>query len=107
MTYNVRHAILDDGTHSWPNRRDGVIERVRAADSDILGVQECTGEQQVELATGLPEYEWLASPTNPARVSTCPSVFGHRGKCSTPRRPGSLNPAIPELWAGTRSTPVS
>ena len=65
MTYNVRHAILDDGTHSWPNRRGGVIERVRAADPDILGVQECTGEQQVELAAGLPEYEWVGVADEP------------------------------------------
>lgn len=65
MSYNVRHAILDDGIHRWPNRREGVVERVRAADPEILAVQECTGEQQVELAAGLSGYEWVGVADEP------------------------------------------
>lgn len=59
LTYNVRHAILDDGVHSWANRREGVTERIRAADPDVIGVQECAGDQQAELAAGLPVEEWV------------------------------------------------
>ena len=65
MTYNVRHAVLDEGVHSWANRRESVIERVRAGDPDILGIQESSGEQQAELATGVPDYEWVGVAEEP------------------------------------------
>lgn len=64
MTYNVRHAILDDDVHSWGNRRAGVAERVRAGDPDVLAVQECTGEQQAELAADL-DYEFVGVADEP------------------------------------------
>jgi endonuclease/exonuclease/phosphatase family metal-dependent hydrolase len=65
LTYNVRHAILDEGQHSWENRRAGVAERVRAADPDVLAIQESSGEQQAELAADLSDYDFVGVADEP------------------------------------------
>lgn len=64
LTYNVQHAILDEGPE-WEQRRSGVAERIRTADPDVLGLQECAGEQHGDVAADLPGYEWVGVATEP------------------------------------------
>ena len=39
MTFNIRYGQADDGPQRWEVRRELVIERIRAAAPDLLGLQ--------------------------------------------------------------------
>ena len=46
VSFNIRYGSADDGPHRWEQRRELVIERIRAADPDLLGLQECRDDEQ-------------------------------------------------------------
>ncbi len=59
MTFNIRTAIGRDGDNVWPRRKELVAETIRAADPDVLGLQEALTEQIDFLQSAMPEYRWL------------------------------------------------
>lgn len=75
-TYNVRHAALDEEGTEWERRRTGVANRLRQAEPDVVGVQECAGDQQTELAGALPAYDWAGVATSPGSGKHVP--IGYR-----------------------------
>jgi endonuclease/exonuclease/phosphatase family metal-dependent hydrolase len=54
MTFNIRCDTIDDGPHTWVNRRPLVIQTIRDHDPDLLGVQEATRNQWTAIAAALP-----------------------------------------------------
>lgn len=59
MTFNIRYGQADDGPQRWEVRRELVIERIRAADPDLLGLQECRDDEQAEyVRAALPDYDF-------------------------------------------------
>ncbi len=78
QTYNVRHAVIDDGVNAWERRRDGVIELIKAADPDVLGLQECEPRQHADLAAELPGYEWVGVADDPESGMNNPIAVGRR-----------------------------
>jgi endonuclease/exonuclease/phosphatase family metal-dependent hydrolase len=63
MTFNIRYGQADDGPQRWEMRRDLVIERIRAADPDLLGLQECRDDEQAEFVrAALPDYDLYGGP---------------------------------------------
>lgn len=58
MTFNVRVPV-DTGMNAWSNRRDLMVQVIRAAHPDVLGTQELTQEQGEYLAAHLPGYAWF------------------------------------------------
>ena len=40
MSYNIRLGVADDGTNSWPNRREATGAMLDCVQPDIFGVQE-------------------------------------------------------------------
>ena len=59
LTYNVRHAVIDDGPDAWERRRPGVAARLGAADADVVGLQECGPDQHADVDADLPGYRWV------------------------------------------------
>jgi endonuclease/exonuclease/phosphatase family metal-dependent hydrolase len=60
MSFNIRTITARDYRHAWDLRKHLVIERVRAFDPDLLGMQECQeGEQEQFIRQQLPDYEFL------------------------------------------------
>lgn len=41
MSFNIRTGAADDGENNWQNRKKLVVERIRAFDPDLIGLQEC------------------------------------------------------------------
>jgi endonuclease/exonuclease/phosphatase family metal-dependent hydrolase len=78
VSYNIRHAVLDDGEHAWANRREAVFELLDALDPDVLGLQESTGDQHEEVAAGLPGYEWAGVADDPGSGEHNPIGVGDR-----------------------------
>lgn len=54
MSFNIRYGTAADGEHRWENRRELVLQRIRDARPDILGLQEVLAFQADELQAALP-----------------------------------------------------
>ncbi len=76
MTYNVRHAVLDEAPDTWERRQPGVAERVRTADPDVVGLQESTGEQHDDIAAALSAYSWVGIADEPGTGEHNPIGYG-------------------------------
>ena len=59
MSFNIRTANGQDGDNIWPMRKALVVDTLRAADADVLGLQEALTEQIEFLQAQMPEYRWL------------------------------------------------
>ena len=62
LSINVRNSLANDGENSWANRRDGMMDIVRARSYDFIGGQEVIINQNDEtnqfkfMCEKLPEY---------------------------------------------------
>lgn len=60
MSFNIRCASAPDGEHGWDRRRHLVIDRIRAFEPDLLGLQECRDDGQAAyVRAALPDYEMV------------------------------------------------
>jgi endonuclease/exonuclease/phosphatase family metal-dependent hydrolase len=48
MTFNIRYGIADDKENHWDNRKALVIDRIKAFDPDLIGMQECRDDLQAK-----------------------------------------------------------
>lgn len=58
MTYNLRYASTHP-PNAWPTRRPIMREVIQQIAPDVLGTQEGLYEQLKDIATDLPEYDWI------------------------------------------------
>lgn len=59
MTFNIRYGLADDGENHWEIRKALVIDRIKAFDPDLLGMQECRDDFQAEfIKRNLRDYEF-------------------------------------------------
>lgn len=58
MTFNVRVPV-DINMNAWVNRRDLLVQVIKAQHPDVLGTQELTEEQGEYIAAHLPGYAWF------------------------------------------------
>jgi len=79
MTYNLRYAS-PSGPHAWPRRRPLVVETIRRTDPDVLGTQEGLYPQLKELASDLPEYEWIGLGRDGGSRGEFMAVFYRRAR---------------------------
>ncbi len=56
MSFNIRYGAANDGTNSWPQRKDLVLDTIKVFDPDLLGLQEVLGFQAEFLKTNLKGY---------------------------------------------------
>ncbi|MGL2965532.1 endonuclease/exonuclease/phosphatase family protein [Flavobacterium sp. XGLA_31] len=59
MTYNVRYDNPDDGQNAWPERKDYWAAQIKFYEPDILGIQEALPNQVNDIATLLPDYNYV------------------------------------------------
>lgn len=60
MTYNLRYASATP-PNAWSARRPVAKECIRASGPDVIGTQEGVYQQIKDLATDLPEYDWIGT----------------------------------------------
>ncbi len=58
MTFNLRYASASR-PNSWPERRPVMRDCIRKAAPDVIGTQEGLYPQLKDLASDLPEYDWI------------------------------------------------
>lgn len=68
-TFNVRYASEEPGANRWSLREPRLLAAVRAADADVLGVQECVDVQLASLSAAFPRYGWSGEPRGGPDVS--------------------------------------
>ncbi len=56
MSFNIRYGSADDGENHWNLRKDTVVNAIKSASPDIIGMQECLDFQARYIADALPEY---------------------------------------------------
>lgn len=56
MTYNIRYGSAGDGENAWNNRRELMIDQLRQAGADTIGLQEALRFQIDEIRKALPQY---------------------------------------------------
>lgn len=58
MTYNLRYASPNP-PNAWPQRRPLMCELIQSAAPDVIGTQEGLYAQLKEIASDLPEFDWI------------------------------------------------
>lgn len=58
MTYNVRYAS-ENPSEAWSKRRPIMRELIQQIAPDVMGTQETLYRQVKDLATDLPDYDWI------------------------------------------------
>jgi len=71
--FNLRGDI-DKGDNSWKMRRPRAVERIKAADYDVFGTEECYGYMLEDLRSEIPEYEFYGQCTGD-RTGTYSAFF--------------------------------
>jgi endonuclease/exonuclease/phosphatase family metal-dependent hydrolase len=103
MSFNIRTAAAPDGDQAWPRRKHLVIERIRAFDPDLLGLQECREDDQAAFVRGeLADYEFVGVPRQgegDSALEMAPLLYrraafeeigrGHFWLSATPQEPGT------------------
>lgn len=60
MSFNIRYGTAPDGHQHWERRRALVIDRIRAFQPHLLGLQECRDDAQAEfIKQSLPEFQLI------------------------------------------------
>jgi endonuclease/exonuclease/phosphatase family metal-dependent hydrolase len=59
ISFNIRYGTADDGSNSWPQRRDILFNFVRNEDADFLGLQEAMMFQVEEILRECPGYKFI------------------------------------------------
>jgi endonuclease/exonuclease/phosphatase family metal-dependent hydrolase len=115
MTFNLRYSAARDGADGWNHRKDSLLERVRAADPDLLGTQEGLVDQIDFLRDNLKGYQMVGVGRDDGGkngefvalfVKTSRMVINDSGTywlSETPEKPGSKSwdSALPRIvtWA--------
>ena len=68
MTFNLRCGNAKDGPDHWEHRRGLLVDTIRAADPDVLAVQECIPEQADWLRDAFPGFEFHGTPRGGERA---------------------------------------
>ena len=95
MTYNLRYASPTP-PNAWPQRRPLMRELMQQVTPDVIGTQEGLYGQIKDLATDLPDYEWVGTGRDGGSRGEFMAVFFRRhasnrwrlitSGCLTPRR---------------------
>ncbi|MBI1321996.1 hypothetical protein GC170_02250 [bacterium] len=61
MSFNIRFATASDGVNAWQNRKELLLETIRAFAPDLLGTQETLAIQRDFLQQAMIDFEVLAA----------------------------------------------
>ena len=100
LTFNIRYGSAPDGPLRWSLRKRLVLDRIRDADPDLIGLQECEDNHQARyLRRGLDDYGFTGVRSDPYDVEMAPVFYrrsafrhvrsGHFWLSVSPSRPGS------------------
>jgi len=100
LTFNIRYGSAPDGPLRWTSRKRLALDRIRDADPDLIGLQECEDNCQAwYLRRALDDYGFVGIRTDPGDTEMAPVFYrrsafrhvrsGHFWLGASPSRPGS------------------
>lgn len=75
MTYNIRLDVASNGENAWPNRKDFLTSQILFFAPDILGVQEGTPGQMIDLKAALKDYNVIGLGRDGGNKGEHSSIF--------------------------------
>lgn len=102
MSFNVRYPSPNDGADVWANRRDHLVDTIRATAPDIIGTQELFAHQGQFIVDQLPAYGWFGTDRRGGHDDEHMGIFYRRDRLKlvemgqfwlsdTPGLPGSIS----------------
>ena len=86
LTFNIRYGSAPDGPQRWTLRKRLVIDRIRDANPDLIGLQECEDNHQARyLRRALGDYGFTGVRAEPSGPEMAPVLY----RRSTFRKLGS------------------
>lgn len=61
MTYNIRLDVESDGENNWSHRKAFFTSQMQFYEPDIFGIQEAKPNQVIDIATSLPQYNYIGT----------------------------------------------
>lgn len=78
-TFNLRYAS-NERPNSWPERRPVMRECLRQLAPDVMGTQEGLYQQLKDIATDLPDYEWIGTGRDGGNKGEFMAIFYRRDR---------------------------
>ena len=76
MTFNLRYLNDSDASpHTWEERRSTVRQVIRKEQADIIGTQEAVYQQVKDVASDLPNYDWIGQGREGGNEGEFMSIF--------------------------------
>lgn len=82
MSYNLRYASTSS-PNAWPDRRPLMVELIHRVSPDLIGTQEGLYGQLQDLATDLPEYDWVGTGRDGGNRGEFMAIFYRKAKFQT------------------------
>jgi len=79
-TFNLRYAS-DEKPNSWPERRTVMRDCIRQMSPDLLGTQEGLYQQLKDIATDLPDYNWIGTGRDGGNKGEFIAIFYRCDRC--------------------------
>lgn len=80
MTYNIRYKNTIDSINGWEFRKENVAGLINYHQADVLGVQEATPDQLVDLEKLLPDFSWYGVPRVEGKNGEYTAVFYRKSR---------------------------
>ena len=79
VSFNIRYGLAKDGDDAWPKRKELVLERIRAAQADLIGLQECLPLQREWIAERLRQHDVYSVGRDGPSGEAC-TIFWRRAR---------------------------
>lgn len=80
ITYNIRLDVATDGENAWSNRKDYFCSQLAFYEPDVFGIQEALPNQVLEIATALPNYNYIGIGRDGAGKGESSNIFYKKEK---------------------------
>ncbi len=80
MSFNIRYGTANDGKDVWMNRRELVVQTIKAFKPDLMGTQETLPFQAAYINEQLPEYAYIGWSRDDSKDGEQCGVFVRRDR---------------------------
>lgn len=80
ITYNIRLDVATDGENAWSNRKDYFCSQLAFYEPDVFAIQEALPNQVLEIATALPNYNYIGIGRDGAGKGESSNIFYKKEK---------------------------
>ena len=80
VAFNVRYNSSEDGVNVWENRKEWLAHSMRFFKADIIGAQEVTYKQLMDMAQLLPSYSYIGTGRDGGNNGELSPIFYNKAR---------------------------